>query len=43
MLEGSAGLVGTAEDDLMFCQMMANGGGYRGKRYLSHAPVDFML
>jgi CubicO group peptidase (beta-lactamase class C family) len=43
MLKGGAGLVGTAEDYLKFCQMIANGGVYRGKRYLSRKTVEFML
>jgi CubicO group peptidase (beta-lactamase class C family) len=42
-LKGGAGLVGTAQDYLKFCQMMVNGGEYRGKRYLSRKTVEFML
>jgi CubicO group peptidase (beta-lactamase class C family) len=41
--KGGAGLVGTAEDYLKFCQMMVNGGEYQGKRYLSRKTVEFML
>ena len=42
-LKGGAGLVGTAQDYLRFCQMMVNGGEYQGKRYLSKKTVEFML
>ena len=42
-LKGGAGLVGTAADYLKFAQMLANGGTYDGKRYLSRKTVDFML
>lgn len=42
-LKGGAGLVGTADDYLKFAQMIANGGEYQGKRYLSKKTVDFML
>ena len=41
--KGGAGLIGTAQDYLKFCQMMVNGGEYQGKRYLSHKTVEFML
>jgi len=41
--KGGAGLVGTAQDYLKFCQMMVNGGEYAGKRYLSNKTVEFML
>jgi CubicO group peptidase (beta-lactamase class C family) len=41
--KGGAGLVGTAEDYLRFCQMLVNGGEYQGKRYLSKKTVEFML
>jgi CubicO group peptidase (beta-lactamase class C family) len=41
--KGGAGLVGTAQDYLKFCQMMVNGGEYQGKRYLSRKTVEFML
>jgi CubicO group peptidase (beta-lactamase class C family) len=41
--KGGAGLIGTAEDYLKFCQMMVNGGEYQGKRYLSRKTVEFML
>jgi CubicO group peptidase (beta-lactamase class C family) len=42
-LKGGAGLVGTADDYLKFAQMIANGGEYQGKRYLSKKTVEFML
>ena len=42
-LKGGAGMVGTAEDYLKFLQMMANGGEYAGRRYLSKKTVEFML
>lgn len=42
-LKGGAGLVGTAADYMKFAQMLANGGSYDGKRYLSRKTVDFML
>jgi CubicO group peptidase (beta-lactamase class C family) len=41
--KGGAGLIGTAQDYLRFCQMMVNGGEYQGKRYLSRKTVEFML
>ena len=41
--KGGAGLVGTAADYLKFAQMVANGGEYQGKRYLSKKTVEFML
>ena len=41
--KGGAGLIGTAQDYLKFCQMMVNGGEYQGKRYLSRKTVEFML
>jgi CubicO group peptidase (beta-lactamase class C family) len=41
--KGGAGLVGTAEDYLRFCQMLVNGGEYQGKRYLAKKTVEFML
>jgi CubicO group peptidase (beta-lactamase class C family) len=41
--KGGAGLIGTAQDYLKFCQMMVNGGEYQGKRYLSKKTVEFML
>ena len=42
-LKAGAGLVGTAQDYLRFCQMMVNGGEYLSKRYLSKKTVEFML
>ena len=42
-LKGGAGLLGTAEDYLKFLQMVANGGEYAGRRYLSKKTVEFML
>jgi len=42
-LKGGAGLIGTATDYLKFAQMIANGGEYDGRRYLSRKTVDFML
>jgi CubicO group peptidase (beta-lactamase class C family) len=41
--KGGAGLCGTAEDYLKFLQMIANGGEYQGRRYLSRKTVEFML
>lgn len=40
---GGAGLCGTAEDYFKFLQMIANGGLYQGKRYLSRKTIEFML
>ncbi|HZH46352.1 MAG TPA: serine hydrolase domain-containing protein [Roseococcus sp.] len=42
-LKGGAGLVGTSGDYHRFCQMLANGGRFEGKRYLSASTVRFML
>jgi CubicO group peptidase (beta-lactamase class C family) len=42
-LLGGAGLCGTAEDYFKFVQMVANGGEYEGKRFLSKKTVEFML
>ncbi|MFM9941487.1 MAG: serine hydrolase domain-containing protein [Hyphomicrobiaceae bacterium] len=41
--KGGAGLCGTAEDYLKFMQMLANGGEFSGRRYLSRKTVEFML
>ena len=41
--KGGAGLVGTAADYIKFAQMVANGGEFQGKRYLSKKTVEFML
>jgi CubicO group peptidase (beta-lactamase class C family) len=41
--KGGAGLCGTAEDYLKFVQMLANGGEYQGRRYLSKKTIEFML
>jgi len=40
---GGAGLIGTADDYLKFAQMIANGGEFNGRRYLSKKTVEFML
>jgi len=42
-LKGGAGLCGTADDYLKFLQMLANGGEFQGRRYLSKKTVEFML
>lgn len=42
-LRGGAGLCGTAGDYFKFLQMIANGGSYEGKRYLSRKTIEFML
>jgi CubicO group peptidase (beta-lactamase class C family) len=39
---GGAGGVSTASDYLRFAQMMANGGQFDGKRYLSRTTVELM-
>jgi len=41
--KGGAGMCGTTEDYFKFLQMIANGGEYQGKRYLSKKTVEFML
>lgn len=41
--KGGAGLCGTAGDYIKFLQMLANGGEYDGKRYLSRKTVSHML
>jgi CubicO group peptidase (beta-lactamase class C family) len=41
--KGGAGLCGTADDYLKFLQMIANGGVYEGRRYLSKKTIEFML
>lgn len=41
--KGGAGLVSTSADYVRFAQMIANGGHYEGKRYLSAPVVNFML
>lgn len=41
--KGGAGLCGTADDYLKFLQMLANGGEFQGRRYLSRKTVEFML
>ena len=41
--KGGAGLVSTSGDYIRFAQMVANGGTYEGKRYLSAPVVNFML
>lgn len=40
---GGAGLVSTSSDYFRFAQMVANGGTFEGKRYLSAPVVNFML
>lgn len=42
-LRGGAGLCGTAQDYFKFLQMIANGGTFEGRRYLSRKTVDLML
>lgn len=42
-LSGGSGLCGTIGDYIKFLQMVANGGTYQGKRYLSKKTTDFML
>lgn len=39
---GGGGLTGTAEDYLLFCQMLLNGGEYNGVRLLSRKSVELM-
>jgi CubicO group peptidase (beta-lactamase class C family) len=39
---GGAGLISTAGDYLRFSQMLANGGSFQGKRYLSPVTVALM-
>jgi CubicO group peptidase (beta-lactamase class C family) len=41
--KGDAGLVSTAGDYLRFAQMIADGGVYEGRRYLSAPVVNYML
>jgi CubicO group peptidase (beta-lactamase class C family) len=41
--KGGAGLVSTAADYIRFAQMIANGGTYEGRTYLSAPVVRFML
>ena len=41
--KGGAGLVSTSADYIRFAQMVANGGHFEGKRYLSAPVVNFML
>lgn len=42
-LKGGAGLVSTAGDYIRFAQMVANGGVFEGRRYLSAPVVNYML
>ena len=42
-LKGGAGTVSTAQDYLKFAQMLANGGTFQGRRYLSPATVRLMM
>jgi CubicO group peptidase (beta-lactamase class C family) len=39
---GSGGLTGSAEDYLQFCQMLLNGGQWKGARLLSRKSVELM-
>jgi CubicO group peptidase (beta-lactamase class C family) len=41
--KGGAGMVGTSADYHRFAQMVANGGSFEGKRYLSAPTVKWML
>ncbi len=41
--KGGAGMVGTSADYFRFAQMVANGGSFEGKRYLSTPTVNWML
>lgn len=41
--KGGAGMVGTSADYFRFAQMIANGGTFEGKRYLSAPTVNYML
>ncbi|BAT59230.1 esterase EstB [Variibacter gotjawalensis] len=41
--KGGAGLCSTIDDYYKFAQMVANGGEFGGKRYLSKKTVEFML
>jgi CubicO group peptidase (beta-lactamase class C family) len=41
--KGGAGMVGTSADYFRFAQMVANGGNFEGKRYLSTPTVNWML
>ena len=41
--KGGAGMVGTSADYFRFAQMVANGGSFEGKRYLSTPMVNYML
>jgi len=41
-LSPSGGLYSTAEDYFHFCQMLLNGGEYKGKRYLKESTVKTM-
>ena len=42
-LKGGAGLVSTSTDYHRFAQMLANGGAFEGKRYLSAPVVRYMM
>lgn len=43
LFKGGAGMVGTSADYHRFAQMVANGGSFEGKRYLSTPTVNWML
>lgn len=41
--KGGAGMIGTSADYFRFSQMIANGGHFEGRRYLSAPVVNYML
>ena len=41
-VRASGGMISTAEDYVVFCQMFLNGGVYDGRRYLSEESVALM-
>jgi CubicO group peptidase (beta-lactamase class C family) len=41
-VSGGGGLVGTAQDYLQFCKMLANGGALNGHRFLSRKTIELM-
>jgi CubicO group peptidase (beta-lactamase class C family) len=43
LLDGGGALAGTAKDYLAFATMLANGGNYKGKQYLSKAAIQDMF
>ncbi len=42
MVSGGGGLVGTAQDYLQFCKMLAGGGALNGHRFLSRKTIELM-